>query len=46
MQGMEAYGGMEVRLQIFLNSARDGGKLIASRSGRFITGEISPLPIE
>ena len=37
---------MEVWLQTFLISARDGGELRASRSGRFITAEISPLPIE
>jgi hypothetical protein len=42
MQGMKAYGGMDVWLNTFLISARGGGQLIVSLSGCFITGKKIP----
>jgi hypothetical protein len=39
---MKAYWGVEVWLHAFLTSALDGGKLSASRSGRFTPRERAP----
>jgi len=36
---------MEVYLNAFLTLALDGGEWSASRSGRFIPGKESPVPI-
>jgi hypothetical protein len=39
---MNAYGGVDVYIHIFLTSALAGGEWSTSRPGRFITGERSP----
>jgi len=39
---MKTYGAVEVRLQAFLTLALDGNEWLASRTGRFTSGEISP----
>jgi hypothetical protein len=39
---MKAYGGVDVLIQIFLNSALTGGEWSASRPGRFTPGERAP----
>jgi hypothetical protein len=36
---MKAYGGVDVRIHIFLNSALVGGEWLLSRSSRFIPEE-------
>jgi len=38
---MKTYGGMEVKLHVFLTSALEGGEWLASRSGRFNHGVIT-----
>jgi hypothetical protein len=42
---MKAYGGVDVQIHIFLNSALAGGELSASRPGRFISGKEPPVPM-
>jgi hypothetical protein len=39
---MKAYGGVYVKIHIFLTSALGGGEWSASRPGRFTPGEIAP----
>jgi hypothetical protein len=39
---MKAYGGVDVQIHIFLNSALAGGEWSASRPGRFTPGERAP----
>jgi hypothetical protein len=39
---MKAYGGVDVEIHTFLNSALDGGKWSASRPGRFAPRERTP----
>lgn len=39
MHGKEAYGGAELHVQSFLMSKLDGGERLASRPGRFVSGE-------
>jgi len=41
-RAMKTYGGVEVQLQSFLASARDGTEWSATRPGRFTTGERAP----
>jgi hypothetical protein len=39
---MKAYGGVDVKIHIFLTSALAGGEWSASRPGRFTSGERAP----
>jgi hypothetical protein len=39
---MEAYGGVDVYIHVFLTLARVGGEWLASRPGRFPPGEGAP----
>jgi hypothetical protein len=39
---MKAYGGVHIKLHIFLNSALAGGEWSVSCPGRFIPGETAP----
>jgi hypothetical protein len=39
---MEACGGVDIQINIFLTSALDGGEFSASRPGRFTPGERAP----
>jgi hypothetical protein len=39
---MKVYGGVDVKIHVFLTSALVRGEWSASRPGRFIPGEIAP----